>query len=124
MTSTTDDGRRMGQGDRRGKPCREAGGPLMIIVVAVIIAVDIMRMTGADLRRLIDVPIKHLWMIWLALAIQVVVLWLLADHVTGWVGDVGHMVTCALAGVFAYVNRRVPGVLIMCAGEGLNLIAT
>ncbi|MCU1398144.1 MAG: diguanylate cyclase/phosphodiesterase & domain with sensor(s) [Acidimicrobiales bacterium] len=96
----------------------------MIIVVAVIVAVDIMRMTGADLRRLIDVPIKHLWMVWLALAIQVVVLWLLADHVTGWVGDVGHMLTCALAGAFAYVNRRVPGILIMCAGEGLNLIAT
>ncbi|MCU1367038.1 MAG: hypothetical protein JWL72_4232 [Ilumatobacteraceae bacterium] len=96
----------------------------MIIVVAAIVGVDIMRMAGADLRRLVDLPIKHLWMVWLALTIQVGVLWLLADHVKGWVGDVGHMATCALVGAFAYVNRRVPGILIMCAGEGLNLIAT
>lgn len=96
----------------------------MIIVVAAFIGVDIVRMAGADLRRLADLRIKHVWMVCLALAIQVVVLWLLADHVKGWVGDVGYMVMCTLAGVFAYVNRRVPGILILCTGEGLNLIAT
>ncbi|MCU1395694.1 MAG: hypothetical protein JWM34_4122 [Ilumatobacteraceae bacterium] len=95
----------------------------MIIVVAAIIGIDLVRMSGADLRRLIDLPIRHLWLIWLALGVQVGVLTILSDHVAGWVGDTVHLATYAMAAGFVVINRRVPGIVIMGVGAAMNMTA-
>lgn len=95
----------------------------MIIVAASLIGVIGVALTGADLRRLVRLPIRHLWLVWLAIGIQVGVLTLLADHVEGALGDVTHLATYALAVLFVVANGRVPGMLIMGLGAAANLAA-
>jgi Family of unknown function (DUF5317) len=95
----------------------------VIIVVASVVGIIIVGLTGADLRRLVDLPIRHLWLVWLAIGVQVGVLSLLADHVAGSVGDAVHLATYGVAVVFMIVNRRVRGVALMGLGGAANLTA-
>jgi hypothetical protein len=95
----------------------------VIIVAASLIGIVAVALTGADLRRLVNLPFRHLWLVWLAIGIQVGVLTLLADHVEGTLGDLTHLTTYALAMLFVIVNRRVPGVMILGLGAAANLTA-
>ena len=95
----------------------------MIIVASSAIGIALLACLGCDFRRLVDLPIRCRWLIWLALVVQVVVLSVFATHVAGPVGDGVHLLTYSLAIGFVVINRRVPGIVIMGIGELLNLIA-
>jgi Family of unknown function (DUF5317) len=95
----------------------------MIIVAVALIGVVMVACTGVDLRRLVDLPIRHLWLVWTALGVQVGVLSLLGPYIGGTVGNAVHMATYAVAATFVIVNRHVPGVMIMGLGGALNLTA-
>jgi len=95
----------------------------MIIVVAALVGIVVVRVAGADLRRLSSLPIRHLWMVWLAIGVQVGVLSFLADDVDGWVGRSVHLATYGVAIAFLVVNRTVHGMPVIMAGACANLAA-
>ena len=95
----------------------------MVIVVAALIGILLIRVGGADLRRLSDLPIRHVWLVWLAIGVQVGVLSLLADDVAGRVGDGVHLATYGLAIAFMAVNRRIRGMWIIGLGTATNVSA-
>jgi hypothetical protein len=91
----------------------------VIIVVAGLLAVLTVPLSGGDLRRLGALPIRHAWAIWATLIGQISLAWVPAGDLAGWL----HVATYAVAGWFAWANRRLPGVPLMALGGALNLAA-
>ena len=76
----------------------------------------------SDLRRLATVRLRHVWLVWLALAGQVVLISLLPTQSRG-TSAAAHVLTYALAGLFAVANHRVPGAIVVGIGGASNLAA-
>ena len=95
----------------------------MIIVAAALLGVLAVVLTGADLRLLVHLPVRRLWLVWVAIGVQVFVLSLLGPFLGGPGGDAIHLATYAFAAAFVFVNRKIPGVAVMGLGGGLNLAA-
>ena len=76
----------------------------------------------SDLRRLAEVRLRHVWLVWLALAGQVVLISLLPAQSPG-TSAVAHVATYALAGLFAVANHRIPGAVVVAIGGASNLAA-
>jgi Family of unknown function (DUF5317) len=94
----------------------------VILVVCALIAVATVPLTGASLRPMAALPIKHLWLVWLAIGVQTALVsapW----HPPQALGQILHLVSYVLAGVFAIRNRSVPGVPVIAAGGLLNALA-
>ena len=94
----------------------------MIIVVAGVLAVLTVPLTGGDLRRLATLPVRHAWAIWVALGLQTALVWA-PDSVPDGAARTAHVATYAIAAWFAWANRRLPGVWLMALGGALNLAA-
>ena len=94
----------------------------MIIVVAGLLAVLTVPLTGGDLRRLGALPVRHAWAIWLTVAVQTGLLWL-PDGFPEWLAEGLHIGSYVAAAWFAWANRRLPGVPLMTLGGALNLVA-
>lgn len=93
----------------------------MIIVVAAIIAVLTVPLTGKSLAPLGHVTFRHVWLVWLSIGTQ-----LLITVIPGFpstLGEVLHLATFATAAAFMWVNRGIPGTLWIALGAGLNLAA-
>jgi hypothetical protein len=95
----------------------------VIIVAASLIGIVGSVVAGADLRRLASIEVRRLWLVWAAIGLQVGVLTYLGSYVHGTIGNVVHLGTYALAGVFVVVNRRVPGMVMMGTGAAMNVVA-
>lgn len=94
----------------------------MIILYACLVLVAVWAaLPGTDLRRLASVQLRSAWLVWLALAGQVVLISVLPDH--GDLSSAAHLVSYGLAGVFVVRNRRVPGTWLVGAGGASNLTA-
>jgi hypothetical protein len=91
----------------------------MIIVVAGLLAVLSPALTGGDLRRLAQLRLRAVWLVFLALAVQFAITVVLphANHV---VLSVLHVLSYVLAGVFVVANRHVPGLLLTALGAASN----
>ena len=94
----------------------------MIIVVAGLLAVLTVPLTGGDLRRLGALPIRHAWSIWVTVGVQTALLWV-PDGFPEWLAEALHVASYAAAAWFAWANRRLPGVPLMALGGALNLVA-
>ena len=95
----------------------------MILVVLTVIGVASAVLTRTRLRRLADLPIHHLWLVWLALGVQLVLLQYLDRRVPVPVSDMIHLATYALALVFLWLNRRLPGGWLISVGAAFNFVA-
>lgn len=91
----------------------------MVMVVAALLVLLAAALRGGDLRRLASIHLRHTWLLPAALVLQFVVLGVLA-HTDGVVVRVGHVVSYLMMGVFVYVNRAVPGLLVMAMGAASN----
>lgn len=85
-------------------------GVAMLLVVAC---------TGAPLARLAQIRIRRVWLLWLALADQVLVISILPDSHPGALA-LAHIVSYLLAGACLVVNRDLPGGWFIGAGGALN----
>ncbi|HEX4981327.1 MAG TPA: DUF5317 domain-containing protein [Ilumatobacteraceae bacterium] len=74
-------------------------------------------------RRLAELPIRHLWLVWLALVVQVVVFGFLGHRIPLTVSGKIHLGTYALALAFLWLNRRLPGGRLISIGTASNLAA-
>jgi hypothetical protein len=86
----------------------------------VLLAVNAV-LPGSRLSRLGSRRWRHTWLVWLALAVQVVVISVLPDG--RGLSEAAHLGTYALAAAFVAVNHRSVGTLVIGVGGLLNLVA-
>ncbi len=93
----------------------------MIIIVAAVLVVLTVPLTGRSLAPLGHVPIRRSWVVWASMLIQLPITLIPAFPAT--IGEVLHLLSFALAGVFVWSNRHLPGEMVIAAGGLMNLIA-
>lgn len=95
----------------------------MIVVVLTSIGVASALWSRERVRRIAAVHLRHMELVWIALALQLVLFEYLARRIPGSLTEVLHYTTYALCGAFLVVNRRLPGALIIAAGATSNFVA-
>lgn len=93
----------------------------MIIAVACFVAILSVPLTGRSLRPLARLSLKAVWLVWLSIGLQLIIT--LVRGFPDWLGRPVHLATFALSGMFLWVNRKIPGALLVALGAGLNLAA-
>lgn len=95
----------------------------MILIVATLLGVLSVAVGRGDLRRIATLPLHHLWVIWVAVGMQVVVFGVLVHLVPDVVTNTMHLVSYAVALSFLWFNRRLPGAIGIGIGAACNLAA-
>jgi Family of unknown function (DUF5317) len=93
----------------------------MIIVVASILAILTVPLTGRSLAPLARLDLRRVWMVWLSIALQLVIT--LIAGFPNWLGQPLHLFTFALSAGFLWSNRHLPGAVFVAIGAGSNLAA-
>lgn len=94
----------------------------MIIVYACLLLLLVyLVLPGSQAGRLAATETRHLWLVWVAFAVQVLVISVLPD--LDGLSQAGHLLSYLLAGAFAVANRRLPGAVVVAAGGASNLAA-
>jgi hypothetical protein len=94
----------------------------VLLLVAVLVAVLVVRPTGGHLYALAQVRLQLVPAIVGALCLQVVIISVLPDGSPG-LHRLAHVSSYVLAGAFLVANRRVRGMWIVALGAALNLVA-
>lgn len=74
------------------------------------------------LVRLTNLRIRRIWLVWLALIDQIVVISFLPDH-PHILLSIANFVSYLVAGLFIWSNRRIPGALVIGLGGACNVLA-
>lgn len=93
----------------------------MIIVVAAILAVLSVPLTGASLAPLARLTLRSVWLVWLSVVLQIVIT--MVPGFPDWLGRPLHLATYALSVAFLWCNRHLPGAWLFGLGTALNLAA-
>ena len=91
----------------------------MIIPLAGLLALLSPVLAGGRLSRYAEVRLRYAWIVVGSLVAQVVILEVVADSQRGVLSAV-HLATYAAAGVWVWLNRRVPGLWIVALGAASN----
>jgi hypothetical protein len=94
----------------------------MIIVAMMALVVLSVPLLGGRLSRLAKVPLRHAWLVLGALALQTVVISILPELPHTAASGI-HLLSYAMAAVFLYINRRLPGLWLVGIGGGMNMAA-
>ena len=95
----------------------------MILVVATSIGVLSALWSWTRIGRLAEVELRHLELVWIALAAQLILFQYLARHIPiDWSNGI-HFATYALTIVFIALNRHIPGAALIAVGTGFNFTA-
>ena len=95
----------------------------MIVVVVTAIGVCSALWSWDRIRRLAQLRVHHLELVWIALGIQLLLFEWLAHHIPMWTSNAIHFVTYGLTVWFIALNRHVPGAALIATGTGMNLLA-
>lgn len=95
----------------------------MIIVVATLIGILSVKLRGGKLKRLAQLELKHLWVIWVAIVVQTLVFEVRSPLLTETVVEVVHLGTYLTAFAFLWLNRHIPGAILIGLGAGANAAA-
>lgn len=93
----------------------------VIIVAAAVLAILSVPLTGRSLAPLAHIHIRRSWVVWASMLLQLPIT--LIPGFPSLLGQVVHMLSFALAGVFVWSNRHLPGELVIAGGGLMNLIA-
>jgi hypothetical protein len=95
----------------------------MIIVIACgfVVAIEALVLRGR-LARLSSLRFRRIYLVWLALVDQVLVISILPGH-QHLVLDIANLLSYVAAGMFLWSNRRIPGLLLVGTGGALNIVA-
>lgn len=94
---------------------------MIILYACLVVAAVFALLPGFDLRRLAHIRLRHTWLVWLALADQVVVISVLPDM--GHLNNAAHLASYGLAALFAVLNFRSAGTWVVGVGGASNLAA-
>ena len=95
----------------------------MIVLVATIVGMASAVLSGGRLRRLAQVELRTVWLIWATIVVQTVIFELPPTIVSDTAYAVVHVGTYVAAFVFLWLNRHIPGALIIGLGAAANAIA-
>ena len=93
----------------------------MFLVAFLVLAFLSVPLTGGKVARLADVRIDHTWSVIAALGLQIMVITVMPDAHPGALA-VAHIVSYGFAGYFLWVNRAIPGLVILGAGWAMNAL--
>lgn len=88
----------------------------MIIVAAYLLVLVSVPICGGRLVKLGQLRIRKLWTINTALAIQILIVNIAEHQIAPSLGAAIHLASYALALVFLWANRRLPGLGVVVAG--------
>jgi hypothetical protein len=91
----------------------------MIIVVLGLLALLSPALTGGHLGRLAQLRLEGMWLILLALVVQIVIIDFVPGANATALGGL-HVLSYLLAAGFVVLNRRVPGLPLMAVGAACN----
>lgn len=94
----------------------------MILVAFAGLCVLTVPLTGGRLGRLAELPLRAGWVALVSLGLQVLIISVMPGGAPG-LHDALHLVTYALAGVFLWLNQRIPGVIVVGLGAAANAAA-
>jgi Family of unknown function (DUF5317) len=92
---------------------------LGLVFVACLLSVPLAR---GRLSALADLQLRHSWLALAGIGLQILIISVIPGGPAG-LHEAVHMVSYALFGAFAWVNRRVPGVPLIALGGLLNFAA-
>ena len=75
------------------------------------------------IRRLAELPLRHIELVWIALAIQLIGFEVTAPRIPLWSTELLHYVSYVLPLAFIIVNRHLPGAWLIALGASCNLLA-
>ncbi len=90
----------------------------MLLLAAIVALTAPMPLLGGRFGALLDLHLRGLWLLWTALAVQIV---MFAPGGPAW--PAMHVASYALAAAFVWCNRRLPFVWLLALGGALNLVA-
>jgi hypothetical protein len=90
----------------------------VLLVPPILLFLALVPLRGGRLGALVDLRFRRLGLLWAALALQ---LGLFMPGGPAW--PAAHLLSYALAGAFAWHNRRIPYLWLLCLGGALNLAA-
>jgi hypothetical protein len=94
----------------------------VFLVLAVVLALATVPLAGGRIGRLAEVRLRWAPLLFTALALQIVIVVVVAGWDDAFLRAV-HLGTYAMLGTFLWVNRRIPRIWIVAVGGALNLIA-
>ena len=94
----------------------------MLLVVTALALVVSVPLAGGRLSRLVDIRVRGIWAVLLAVAIQVGITTVVPGG-SHWVHAALHLASYGLDAYFVFVNRRLAGVPVVAFGAALNLLA-
>lgn len=95
----------------------------MIVVVATAVGILSVKLRGGRLMRLAQLELNRIWIIWVAIIVQTLIFQVRLPFVSETVVEVVHLGTYVASFLFLWVNRHIPGALIIGAGAGANAAA-
>jgi hypothetical protein len=75
--------------------------------------------TGGRLKQLAQVPFAHAWLLWAALAVQILIISIIPESPPAVLSG-AHVGSYLAAAAFMLINRRLPGTWLIGAGGALN----
>lgn len=93
----------------------------MFLVAFLGLALLSVPLTGGKVGRLADVRIEHAWSVIAALGLQIMVITVMPDAHPGALAS-AHVVSYGFAGYFLWVNRAIPGLVILGTGWAMNAL--
>ena len=94
---------------------------MIILYACLVLVVAHALLPGSDLRRLGQLRLRYTWLVWLALADQIVVISVLPGQ-RGF-SSLANLASYGLAALFAILNNRSAGTWTVAAGGASNLVA-
>lgn len=91
----------------------------MLILLLAALGVGSALVFGGSMRNLALIPVRALWLPPLALVLQIVIIEIVPGGLPVLLSAV-HLATYLMAGAFIWLNRRIPGLLIVAAGAVSN----
>lgn len=95
----------------------------MIVLVLTAIGVGSALLSLDRVKRLAQIDLRRLWLVWVALVAQVLLFEYLGPHISRDLGNAMHLGTYALCLAFLWFNRQIPFMWLIAVGASCNLAA-
>jgi len=94
---------------------------IMVVAIALVLGLEALVLRRR-LAKLAGVRIRRLWLVWIALADQLLVISILPGSAHAAL-DVANVASYAVGGAFLWANRHIAGTWLVGVGAGLNVLA-
>ncbi len=94
----------------------------MLFLAVLAVAMATVRAAGGRYETLSQLEVRGAWLVMAALLLQIVAISLLVDP-PPLLAEALHVLSYAVVAVFLWLNRALPGLLLVALGAGCNLLA-